>query len=101
MSEHQISLPDEIYKGLLSAAHADGVTPADWIAIHLPKGEDETEEFAPATTEHLLGAFDSRTPPHKPTQNRVLGRDKGLFTVPDDFNDPLPEDIQAAFEGRA
>jgi prevent-host-death family protein len=39
-------------------------------------------------------------PIDKPKQNRVLGRDRGLFTVPDDFNDPLPEDIQAAFEGR-
>jgi hypothetical protein len=37
---------------------------------------------------------------NKPTQKRLLGRDKGLFTVPDDFNAPLPEDIQAAFEGR-
>jgi prevent-host-death family protein len=28
-----------------------------------------------------------------------LGKDRGLFTVPDDFNSPLPEDILAAFEG--
>ncbi|GAB1537721.1 type II toxin-antitoxin system prevent-host-death family antitoxin [Scytonema sp. NUACC21] len=27
-----------------------------------------------------------------------LGKDRGLFTVPDDFNAPLPEDILAAFE---
>jgi prevent-host-death family protein len=39
-------------------------------------------------------------PINKPQQNRVLGRDKGLFTVPEDFNAPLPEDIQAAFDGR-
>ena len=36
-------------------------------------------------------------PPLKP---RKLGRDRGLFTVPNNFNDPLPEDLQAAFEGR-
>jgi hypothetical protein len=30
---------------------------------------------------------------------RVLGRDAGLFEVPDDFGDPLPEDLQRAFEG--
>ncbi|MEL6814105.1 MAG: type II toxin-antitoxin system Phd/YefM family antitoxin [Cyanobacteria bacterium J06598_3] len=28
-----------------------------------------------------------------------LGCDRGLFKVPDDFNDPLPEDILADFEG--
>lgn len=28
-----------------------------------------------------------------------LGQDRGKFTVPDDFNAPLPEDILAAFEG--
>jgi prevent-host-death family protein len=30
---------------------------------------------------------------------RVLGRDEGLFEVPDDFDAPLPEDLQRAFEG--
>jgi len=28
-----------------------------------------------------------------------LGKDKGRFIVPDDFNAPLPEEILAAFEG--
>ena len=32
---------------------------------------------------------------------RVPGIDKGRFVVPDDFDDPLPEDILAAFEGEA
>lgn len=31
---------------------------------------------------------------------RQFGRDEGLFTIPDDFDDPLSEEIQAAFEGR-
>lgn len=30
-----------------------------------------------------------------------LGRDQGVFTVPDNFDTPLPEDILAAFEGEA
>lgn len=30
-----------------------------------------------------------------------LGQDRGMFVVPDDFNDPLPEDILAGFEGSA
>lgn len=29
---------------------------------------------------------------------RVFGLDRGLFTVPDDFDDPLPE-ITQSFEG--
>lgn len=30
---------------------------------------------------------------------RKLGRDKGLFEVPEDFNEPLPEDVLKSFEG--
>jgi prevent-host-death family protein len=30
-----------------------------------------------------------------------LGQDRGMFTLPDDFNAPLPEDILVAFEGGA
>ena len=30
---------------------------------------------------------------------RVLGRDAGLFEVPENFDDPLPEALQRAFEG--
>lgn len=29
---------------------------------------------------------------------RVLGRDRGLFEVPDDFDAPLPPEVIAAFE---
>jgi prevent-host-death family protein len=28
-----------------------------------------------------------------------LGQDRGRFVVPENFNDPLPEDILAGFEG--
>jgi len=35
----------------------------------------------------------------EPLQDRILGQDEGLFTVPEDFNDSLPEDILSAFEG--
>ena len=38
-------------------------------------------------------------PVEEPLQDRILGQDQGLFTVPDDFNDPLPEDILSDFEG--
>jgi hypothetical protein len=29
--------------------------------------------------------------------NRLLGSAKGEFTVPDDFNDPLPKEIEDLF----
>ncbi len=29
---------------------------------------------------------------------RLLGLDKGLFDVPEDFDAPLPDEVQAAFE---
>lgn len=31
---------------------------------------------------------------------RTLGLLGGRYAVPDDFNDPLPDEIQALFEGR-
>lgn len=30
---------------------------------------------------------------------RELGQDRGRFTVPEDFDAPLPEDVQRSFEG--
>ena len=34
------------------------------------------------------------------SQPRPIGLAKGLFTVPDDFNAPLPEDVLRTFEGK-
>ncbi len=31
-------------------------------------------------------------------QRRILGQDRGLFEVPDDFDEPLPEDVLTSFE---
>ena len=33
-------------------------------------------------------------------KKRVLGRLAGQFTIPDDFDAPLPDDVLAMFEGR-
>ena len=35
----------------------------------------------------------------KSTKKRVIGLAKGDFVVPDDFSDPLPDDLVAASEG--
>ncbi|HIJ54563.1 MAG TPA: type II toxin-antitoxin system Phd/YefM family antitoxin [Deltaproteobacteria bacterium] len=40
----------------------------------------------------LLTKFTAEIP------KRMLGRDAELFEVPDDFDDPLPEDILKSFE---
>jgi prevent-host-death family protein len=32
------------------------------------------------------------------SRRRVFGQDRGLFEVPDDFDDPLPEDVLVSFE---
>jgi prevent-host-death family protein len=32
-------------------------------------------------------------------RRREFGMDEGRFTVPDDFNDPLPDELQRAFDG--
>jgi prevent-host-death family protein len=35
-----------------------------------------------------------------PPQKRILGRLRGKIHVPDNFDDPLPDDVLDAFEGR-
>lgn len=39
--------------------------------------------------------------PFRTSSNRraSLGQDQGKFIIPDDFNEPLPQEILAAFEG--
>lgn len=44
------------------------------------------------------GAPVARIVPVQRRGERVLGRDRGLFEVPDDFDAPLPDEIQDAFE---
>ena len=40
-------------------------------------------------------------PFRKPKGKRPLGMDKGLFSVPKDFDAPLPVDLLANFEGES
>jgi len=39
-------------------------------------------------------------PCRKSSRNRTLGQDQGRYTVPNDFNAPLPHDLIDAFEGK-
>ena len=40
----------------------------------------------------------ARLVPIRLAAERLLGMDRGLFEVPDDFDAPLPPDVLAAFE---
>jgi len=40
---HTLELPDELYAALLKAADASGLTPIDWIAVHLPEAREKKE----------------------------------------------------------
>ena len=42
----------------------------------------------------------ARLVPGRAATQRRFGRDEGLIVMRDDFDDPLPPAIQAAFEGR-
>ena len=48
---------------------------------------------------HYLADLESEQPTTASKSLRPWGLAKGLLTVPDDFNDPLPEYIVREFEG--
>ncbi len=58
----------------------------------LPKG-------AEALPEKASGLLTILNPPTS-AQPRPIGLAKGQFTVPDDFNAPLSEDVLQTFEGK-
>jgi prevent-host-death family protein len=41
----------------------------------------------------------ARLVPSAPPADRRLGRDAGVFEVPEDFDAPLPDEVLEAFEG--
>lgn len=42
----------------------------------------------------------ARLVPIEAPPRRIFGIDRGVFEVPPDFDEPLPPDVLAAFEGR-
>jgi hypothetical protein len=54
---------------------------------------------AEALPEKASGLLTILNPPPF-SQPRPTGLAKGQFTVPDDFNAPLPEDVLQAFDGK-
>lgn len=62
MTEHTISLPESIYRGLLAAAQARGLSPAKWIALQLAPETDEPQSST-QLSEDLVGAINSKAEP--------------------------------------
>jgi hypothetical protein len=54
---------------------------------------------AEALPEKAFGLLTILNPPPV-FQSRPIGLAKGEFTVPDNFNDPLPENVLQTFEGK-
>lgn len=63
----------------------------DAFAARVRAGET-VQVSPPSKQDEILPSF--------PGGKRPYGLAKGLFTIPDDFDDPLPDGIQAYFEGR-
>lgn len=43
-----LELPHEVYAALLNVAQRDGLTPAEWIAAHLPEGTNGSAQVTQA-----------------------------------------------------
>lgn len=63
---------------------------------------DEVERGEAVTiTRHNVPVAELRAITSANSGPRPWGLSKGSFVVPDDFNDPLPDDLLDAFEGRS
>lgn len=72
MSEHQISLPKEVYNNLLTVAHSQGISPADWIASKLPTASTDKSSIAKSVLD-LIGAIDSQQEPYQEHETTFFG----------------------------
>ena len=62
---------------------------------------DEVEQGHSVTiTRHNIPVAEIKALPRPLKSPRPWGLAKGTFTVPDDFDAPLPDEILEAFEGR-
>ena len=58
-------------------------------------------EEEPAAVESRREHVEESAPAQAASPKRTLGSLRGLLQVPEDFDAPLPEEIQRAFEGEA
>jgi hypothetical protein len=72
MSEHFITLPENVYTHLLAIAETQGITPADWIASHLPSDVDLKKPVVPSVSD-LIGSINSQVEPTATYEKTVFG----------------------------
>ena len=70
MSDHQISLPEDVYCKLVAIADSSGVSPADWVAAQLPT---EPEQDVSDSVWDLIGTINSQEEPHQTYDKNPLG----------------------------
>lgn len=54
-----LELPNKIYKALSRAGRSRGLTPAEWLALHLNVEESDRDRLLPELTDGLTGVIDS------------------------------------------
>ena len=67
---------------------------------HLSRIVDEVAAGAEVIIAKAGRPLAKLSPLSTPVKKKKLGLLKGKVKVPDDFNEPLPDDIAAGFEGR-
>jgi hypothetical protein len=88
MKTIEVNLPDEVFGVLSSIAKKQDEFVLDAIREKIEREssfEDELSELENGDTGNGL---------------RPFGLSKGEFVVPDDFDEPLPEEVLRDFEGR-
>jgi hypothetical protein len=74
MSEHQISLPEQIYDRLLAVSETQGISPTEWIVSNLPdQDSNQSGSNSFKDVSDLIGSIDSRVEPHQNYQKTAFG----------------------------
>jgi len=93
-------MPDEIYFSVFESP--DGGYEARAVGHSIFTQADTLDELDVRVRDAVRCHFDNDKQPRvihlvRVPKNRLLGTAKGEFTVPDDFNDPLPKEIEDLF----
>ncbi len=87
MKTLEIKLPDEVFGVLSTIAKKKDKFVVDAIKEKIAREENKEDDFV----EDLNGGFGDELRPY--------GLSKGEFVVPEDFDEALPEEVLAGFEG--
>ena len=93
MSTITVPLPEEDLKFLRSYTSAQGTSAEAFLARQAHNLREHLQRPLPPKVSAASGIIASLAP-------RPIGLARGEFTVPDDFNAPLPEDVLRSFGGK-